>query len=272
MSHPLFERHRATILWGVPSYINRVVECAAGLGADFSHVRLVFVTGEALPEAARSALLEELHRAGAAHVAISISYGATEMQGGLVECVPGAGYHNPAPDQFLLEVVDIDTHKPLPDGEPGLVLLTHLKRRGTVLLRYALGDISALTRDRCAHCGAATERLTSLPRRADALVKIKGMLVNPDRVIEALEVELGARPFQVVVTRADPRAALSADLLSLRVSGEADATLAERLAAAVKQGVGVTPSSVDFVDADSLADPSASWKARKFVDQRQTDA
>ena len=261
------ERHRTTILWGVPSYINRVVERAAGLHADFSSVRLVFVTGEALPEASRSALLEALRRAGAARATISISYGATEMQGGLVECVPGAGYHNPAPDQFLLEVVDRDTQAPLPDGEPGLVLLTHLNRRGTVLLRYALGDISVRTRERCPHCGAATERLMSLPRRADALVKIKGMLVNPDLVIEALEAELGARPFQVLVASADPHAPLSADLLSLRVSGGADAALAGRLAAKVKQAVGVTPS-VDFVDAGALSDPSASWKAKKFVDQR----
>ena len=93
------------------------------------------------------------------------------------------------------------------------------------------------------------------------------MLVNPDLMIEALEAELGARPFQVVVVRADPHAPLSADLLSLRVSGEADAALAARLAAAVKKAVGVTPA-VEFVDAGALADPSASWKAQKFVDQR----
>jgi phenylacetate-coenzyme A ligase PaaK-like adenylate-forming protein len=263
------ERHRATVLWGVPSYIHRVVERAAELGADFSPVRLVFVTGEALSEAARGALLGALHRTGAARAAVSISYGSTEMQGGLVECAPGTGYHNPAPDQFLIEVVDRDTHAPLPDGEPGLVLLTHLARRGTVLLRYALGDISVLSRERCPHCGASTERLMSLPRRADALVKIKGMLVNPDLMIEALEAELGARPFQAAIGSADPHAPLSADVLSLRVSGKADAALAERLAAAVKRAVGVTPS-VEFVDAGALADPSASWKAQKLVDRRRT--
>ena len=49
---------------------------------------------------------------------ISISYGSTEMQGGMVECAPGAGYHNPAPDQFLVEVVDRETHEPLPDPTP----------------------------------------------------------------------------------------------------------------------------------------------------------
>jgi phenylacetate-coenzyme A ligase PaaK-like adenylate-forming protein len=264
----IVERHHATILWGVPSYMNRVIERAGELGADFSAVRLVFVTGEALPEPARNALLQALSRAGAAMAAISISYGATEMQGGMVECAAGSGYHNPAPDQFRIDVVDRDTHAPLPDGEPGLVLLTHLKRSGTVLLRYALGDISARTRERCPHCGSSTERLVLLPRRADALVKIKGMLVNPDLLFEAIEAELGARVSQLVITSADAAQPLSPDVLVLRVAGEQDAALAGRLATKIKNAAGVTPA-VEFVAAGELVDQSASWKTKKLLDLRQ---
>ena len=263
----IVERHRTTILWGVPSYMNRVIERAAELGADFCAVRLVFVTGEALPEAARVALAEALQRAGAVRAAISISYGATEMQGGMVECAAGAGYHNPVPDQVRIDVVDRDSHLPVPDGEPGLVVLTHLKRRGTVLLRYALGDISVRSRERCPHCGSSTERLLALPRRADALVKIKGMLVNPDVLIQALETELGGCTFQIVVSSAARGAAISADVLTVRVAGADDTGLAGRLAARVKEAIGVTPD-VTFVSADSLADPSASWKTKKLLDLR----
>ena len=263
----IVERHRATILWGVPSYMNRVVERAAEIGSDFSAVRLVFVTGEAFPEAAREALLQALSRAGAPRAAISISYGATEMQGGMVECVPGAGYHNPVPDQVRIDVVDRDTHAPLPDGQPGLVLLTHLKRRGTVLLRYALGDISARSRERCPHCGSSTERLVMLPRRADSLVKIKGMLVNPDIVLDTLERELAGRAFQVVISSAEPGTPLSADVLTLRLSGPREDPLAARVALKVKDAIGVTPR-VEFVAAETLVDQSASWKTKKLVDLR----
>lgn len=266
----IVERHRATILWGVPSYMNRVIERAGELGADFGAVRLVFVTGEALPEAARRTLLQALARAGATGATISISYGATEMQGGMVECAAGTGYHNAAPELFRIDVVDRDTHAPLPDGEAGLVLLTHLKRRGTVLLRYALGDISVRTRERCPHCGSSTERLVLLPRRADALVKIKGMLVNPDLLFEPLEAELGARAFQLVVASADPGTPLSPDVLTLRVAGEQDAALASRLATSVKDAVGVTPA-VAFVAAGDIIDQSVSWKAKKLVDLRQVN-
>ncbi len=263
----IVERHRATILWGVPSYMNRVIERATELGADFGAVRLVFVTGEAVPESARGALLHALSRAGAAQAQISISYGSTEMQGGMVECTAGTGYHNPAPDQFRIDIVDRETHATLPDGEAGLVLLTHLKRSGTVLLRYALGDISVRTRERCPHCGSATERLVMLPRRADALVKIKGMLVNPDLLFEALEAELGARAFQLVVSSAEPGQPLSPDVLELRVAGEPDVALGGRLATRIKDASGVTPA-VDFVAAGDIVDQSASWKTRKLVDLR----
>ncbi len=126
-------RTHATILLGVPSYVRRVVLRADELGADFSAVGKVFVTGEELSETARSDLVTYLRRPGAAAPVITDSYGSTEVQGGMPECRPGAGFHNPAPDQFYVEIVAAETHEPLPDGSEGLILLTHLKRRGTVL-------------------------------------------------------------------------------------------------------------------------------------------
>jgi phenylacetate-CoA ligase len=250
-------RTRATILWGVPSFVRRVVARAAETGADFSAVRLTLVTGEGLPDAAREELTAELRRFGQPDAWVSVSYGATEMQGGMVECAPGSGLHNPAPDQFHIEIVDPESYAPLPDGAPGLVLLTHLRRRGTVLLRYALGDVSVLSRGRCAHCGSWTERLVAMPRRADALLKIKGTLVNPDVLAQAAEAVLGAREFQFVVEQ---------DKFALRVAGgAADADLERKLAEAVKRASGVTPL-LEFV---APGDFVSSWKLKRVVDLRR---
>lgn len=251
----IVERSRATILWGVPSYVRRVLTRAEELGADFGSLRLAFVTGEGVSQAARTELTEAMRRRGRPDAWVSVSYGSTETQGGLVECAPGSGYHNPAPDQFFIEVVDPASHAPLPDGEAGLVLLTHLRRRGTVLVRYALGDLSTLTHERCPHCGAWTDRLVSTPRRADALLKIKGTLVNPALMVEAAEKLLGGREFQFVVT----------DELTLNVAGAESADLARCLAAAVKSEVGVTPK-VSFVA--QIAQAGDAWKLRRVVDQR----
>lgn len=259
------ERSRGTILWGVPSYIAHVVGRARELGADFSAVRLIFVTGEGLPESARTELVTSLTRVGA-QAAVHVSYGATEIQGGFVECAPGSGYHNPAPDQIHVDIVDPQSGTPLPDGSSGLVVISHLRRTGTVLLRYALGDISVRSRERCPHCGSWTDRFIAMPRRVDALVKIKGMLVNPTVLVEAIESRLGGRTFQAIVERRGSDE-LAGDTLVVRVADRSSPAGHDDLIAAVRAAIGVTPE-IQHVATDALVDPGEAWKMKKFVDRR----
>jgi phenylacetate-CoA ligase len=263
-------RARPTILWGVPSYIRRLVGRAAEMGARLSAVRLVFVTGEGFGEEARTDLIGRLKALGAPAPWVSVSYGATEMQGGMVECAHGSGYHNPAPDQFLFEAVDPATHAPLPYGSEGLILLTHLDRRGTVMLRYALGDVARLTRQRCPHCGALTERIVSQPRRIDDLVKIKGMLVNPQALVDAVLGEAALLDFQAVVDKENPNDPLSMDRLRLRIVPTAgvDAALDAKLAARVQRAIGVTPT-VERTAADDPLLVGRGWKTKPLLDLRK---
>lgn len=261
-------RVKATILWGVPSYVRRVLIRAAELGADFSTVRLAFVTGEAAPEGLRRDLVSRLEALGARAPFVSISYGATEMQGGMVECAPGSGYHNPVPDQYYVEIVDPDSLEPVADGTSGMVLLSHIRRRGTVLLRYALGDITQRTRETCPHCGANTDRLTETPHRADSLVKIRGMLVNPDLIAETLSAMAEVAEFQVVISRQDPADPLSMDRLTLRIALTAGRAVAADLATRIKQAVGVTPE-IELAERDDIFRPGDTLKSRRVVDLRQ---
>jgi phenylacetate-coenzyme A ligase PaaK-like adenylate-forming protein len=260
-------RSNATILWGVPSYIRRVVGRAQELGARLEKVRLVFVTGEGFGEEARADLIDRLKQLGAKDPRVSISYGATEMQGGMVECAHGAGYHNPAPDQFHFEAVDPETHIPVADGDEGLILLTHLDRRGTVMLRYSLGDVAKLTRARCSQCGALTERLISMPSRVDGLLKIKGRLVNPQTIIELLRSESALSEFQAVVDK-ESDAPSAMDRLRLRVVAKNDSGLAARIATQVRDAVGVTPI-IEFTTSDDPLLAGRGWKAKPIVDLRK---
>jgi phenylacetate-CoA ligase len=263
------ERSRATILWGVPTFIRKMTARAEELGAKLPEVRLVFVTGEGFGDAARKDLEDRLQRLGARAPFISVSYGATEMQGGMVECTPGAGNHNPAPDQFLFEAVDPQTHAPLPDGAKGLILLTHLDRRGTVMMRYALGDVARLTRARCPHCGALTERLLGMPRRVDGLLKIKGMLVNPQSLVDAVAAEADVLEFQATVAKETAGDPLSMDRLVLKIvpAAEAGPDLLQRLQRSVQKAIGVTPV-VERVAADDPLIAARGWKAKPILDLR----
>jgi phenylacetate-CoA ligase len=269
----LAARTRPTILWGVPSYIRRLIGRTEEMGVKLALVRLVFVTGEGFGEEARADMIARLKRLGASSPWISVSYGATEMQGGLVECAHGSGYHNPAPDQFLFEAVDPETHEPVADGDEGLILLTHLDRRGTVMLRYALGDVARLARGKCPRCGALTERIVSMPRRVDGLVKIKGMLVNPQALVDAVSGEPTLLDFLAVVEKENSAEPLSMDRLRLRIvaAAGAGAELEQSLAARVQRATGVTPQ-VERTNADDPLLAGRGWKVQPLIDLRKPRA
>ena len=156
-----------------------------------------------MPAALRAEIREQLARLGAASVDIRARYAFTEMQGGLVQCADDAAAQNVSPDLYYLEAVD-ETGRRVPDGETGMLAITHLHRRGTVLLRYLVGDIVALSPEPCPICGRAGERVVATPRRTGSLVKCRGMLVNTDVVIETLSAMPGIGQFQIVFMRDEP--------------------------------------------------------------------
>ena len=179
-------RFRPTVLWGVPSFVRRFVDEAGRQRTDFSDVRLVLTSGEPVPATLRTELRETLAGLGAAAVEFRARYAFTEMQGGLVQCAENAQVQNLAPDLYHLEVVDPATGRRLGDGDSGALAITHLHRRGTVLLRYLVGDIVTLARAPCPLCGRDGERVVATPRRTGSLVKCRGMLVNTDVILDTL--------------------------------------------------------------------------------------
>lgn len=76
---------------------------------------------------------------GAGDIFISNAFGFTEDQTAFQECSELGGCHTMLPEMLDVEVVDEQTGKRKPDGEPVLLTITHLDRQGTCLLRYFLG-------------------------------------------------------------------------------------------------------------------------------------
>ncbi|GIW09041.1 MAG: phenylacetate--CoA ligase [Dehalococcoidia bacterium] len=260
--------HRATLIWGIASFVRRLLLRARELGADFSSLRGVSVTGEAVSPALREELRRLLRELGSQEAVVLNRYGSTEM-GSMLECVPGSGWHNPSPDQFFYEVVDPERGTRLGNGEVGLLLATHLQRRGTVLLRYALGDLVALTEEVCPHCGRTSERVISQPVRTKELVKIKGTLVNLEALREALEGVPALEEYQIVVQKSDPADPFSLDELLLRLAAppEQQEAVAAAVSARTLALIHLRPR-VEFVPRDVLFDPAVNVKAQRILDRR----
>lgn len=264
----LVQTHRATVVMGVASYMRRVVMRAQELGADLSFVRIVFLGGESASRALRSDIRERLLSLGSIDPKVVSRYGSTEL-GYLPECREGSGWHNPTPDLLYLEVVD-EAGRRVPDGEPGLLCATHLDRRGTVLVRFLVGDVTTLSSATCPFCGRNGGRITSQPVRTQDLVKVRGMLINPEVIKEELQRIPALAEFQVVLTRQDPSDPLSMDELLVRVApahGVSAQALTRMVAERIKEAISVSPR-VELADARELYDPERSAKPVRLVDLR----
>ena len=264
----LIEVHRATVLWGVPSFLRRVLLRAIERGADFRDVRMCALSGESSTPAMREELRRCLRTLGARGTTVFDRYGSTEL-GAFAQCCEEGDYHNPAPEIQYHEVVDPETGRRLPDGERGALAVTYLDRRGTVLVRFVVGDVVGLTRQPCPVCGRNGDRVIGPVVRMKDLVKVKGMLLNPAVLLETLRSVPEIDEFQVVVRRADPSDPFSMDELVVRVAarGGDRQALAAMIAARTQEAVRVRPR-VEFAAATDIYDPATQTKAVRFADER----
>jgi phenylacetate-CoA ligase len=265
----LIERHRATILWGVPSYLRRVIIRAAERGADFRSVRMCALTGEATTPGMREDMRQRLKALGVEHPIMVNRYGSTEA-GAYVQCREEGDWHNPTPELLFHEIVD-DTGRRLPDGERGLLAFTHLDRRGTVLFRYVVGDIVSMTHETCPHCGRNGDRILGPAVRTKDLIKVKGMLLSPEKLQEAISQVAGVDEFQVVVGRQDPADPYSMDEMVVRAASKRSDTerLAAEIVSAAVTASGVRPR-IEFSPANEIYDHDRHAKAQRFVDRRRS--
>ena len=264
----LIEQHCATVLWGVPGYIRRLLITAQEIGADLSSVRTLMLTGEAVTPATATELADRLRSWGCIEPKIVNRYASTEAGTSMVECKPGTGLHDLSPDLVYLEAVDLATGKRVPDGQQGALAITHLARRGTVLLRYCVGDDVVLDHSVCPQCHRTSVRIVDGPSRSGALVKIKGMLVNLTAVGQVLASDRDIIEYQVRVTTENrggqviPGAGL---LLRVAPATTVDTTaLVTNITEAVRAVAFVTPS-IEITERDQIFDPDAEFKARRIV-------
>jgi phenylacetate-CoA ligase len=195
----LLQDFGAHVLGATPSYALNIAEVAEAMGVDLRALPLRLGVFGAEPwSAALRADLEA--RLGITAVDL---YGLSEIIGPGVACecsVARNGLHG-WEDHFLFEVIDPETLAPVPDGDPGELVITTLTKEALPMLRYRTRDITRLDRAPCA-CGRTHLRILRITGRNDDMLIIRGVNVFPSQIEAVLVGFPGVAPhYQLVLTR-----------------------------------------------------------------------
>lgn len=267
------QNYRPTVLMCTPSYalyLGHAME-DAGLSPRDSSIRIVVASGE--PGAcvpATKSRVEELWGAqmhdhfGCTEVAMPpLGYSCTYQvcrQNGPVET-------HIMEDAYVAEALDPDTYQPVPEGTPGILVVSNLYSEAQPILRYVMGDWITMTTTPCG-CGRTHKRAVGgLRGRNDKLIKIRGLMFFPAAIEDAIRSlpEVGDE-FRVVIDRVADMDQVHAKVEPGGEWTERDPReLAARVARALKGTLGVRVD-VEVVPAGSL--PRAEHKADRLSDTR----
>ena len=189
-----------TVIVGVPVFLRRLGQMLDG-NTDARRVRRLICIGEPLRDERMNPLplaqdLQRLFPNATAHSTYASSEGVTPF----CECEACCGGHLHM-DAAVLEIAD-EAGRPLPDGQPGEIVITPLGVRGMPLLRFRTGDISFMMSGPC-RCGRNSPRLGPVIGRRNQMMKINGTSLYPSAFFNALDKMPGISQSYVTVSSED---------------------------------------------------------------------
>lgn len=110
---------------------------------------------------------------------VYFQYGLAEIDTGIAgECCCQNGMH--LLDNYVYaEIINPETGEVLAPGCEGELVLSHLHREATPLLRYRTGDITSILTGKCP-CGRTSIRIAPIKRRATNSISYKGINIDQD--------------------------------------------------------------------------------------------
>lgn len=248
-----------------PSYAMYLAESAAKAGIDTSKLplRAGIFGAEPWTEEMRREIEKGLN------IKAYDIYGLTEIMGPGVayECSEQNGMHVNE-DHFIIEILDPETHKPVPDGEKGEIVFTCLTKEAFPLIRFRTKDIGTITHEKCT-CGRTFVRMSKPMGRIDDMLIIRGVNVFPSQ-IESVLLQMNLSPnYQLIVDRKgvldtlEVQVEITEGIFSDTI---ADISRLEReLSDKLKSTLGIAAKAT-FVAAGSIA--RSEGKAKRVVDRR----
>ena len=257
-----------TVIHIIPSYALHLSTVFQELGVDprrDTEVKIAFIGAEPHSEKMRQKI-EAFYGFKAFN-----SYGLSEMNGPGVafECPEQNGMHL-WEDNYILEIVDPDTLKPLPDGEEGEMVLTTLQREGMPIVRYRTKDLTRVIPGACP-CGRTHRRIERIKGRTDDMLILKGVNIFPIQIEKKLmDIPGVGQNFLIVLDREGYN-----DHMTVKVEVNREFFLGDlkqledlrrRIVEDLKSDILITPK-VDLVEPGSL--PKGEGKAVRVVDNRK---
>jgi len=197
--------------------------------------------------------------------------GMTELYGpgtGL-DCAYHTGIHYWA-DYYILEILDPETLKAVPEGETGEMVVTTLRKEAAPLIRYRTRDLTRLISGECP-CGSILPRHDRLLGRSDDMIIFRAVNIYPgqiDHVLSAID-EIGSE-FQIILDRKED----GKDYMTIKVERSEgvdksqDSDLSKRISTQIKKEILVS-GNIELVDYGSL--PRSERKSKRVFDNRDND-
>jgi phenylacetate-CoA ligase len=261
----LIRKLKPDVLIGIPTFLYHVLSQAVAEKSHWKNLRAIVLGGEKVSDGLRLKLRELALELGSPRVDVLATYGFTEAKMAWAECPvppgqPSAGYHL-YPDLGIVEIINPQTGKVVPPGQPGEIVFTPLAARGTAVLRYRTGDYldGGMTFEPCPHCHRALPRLVGNISRSSEiktinLDKIKGTLVDFNELEHVLDdaPHIGAWQVELRKVHDDP---LELDEIVLHVNktnGADDAQLRRELSERCHSRTDIHPNRILFHDVEEM--------------------
>jgi phenylacetate-CoA ligase len=120
-------------------------------------------------------------------------------------------------DTVVVEVVDVDSHLPLPEGVTGSLVATSLHRSYPPIIRYDLRDrFAVFGRQRC-ECGVSSLKLSQFQGRVDEMVKVRSTNVFPRAIGAVLADDLRSNGQYVCVVTSAGKGVVKRTEMTVRV-------------------------------------------------------
>jgi phenylacetate-CoA ligase len=253
---------RSTVFAAMPSYALHLANVAEAQGIDLtaSGIRKVLVSAEPLTDAKRG----KLERAWGARV--YNSFGMTE---GSMTAVERDGMDGMLAwsDLFYLEVIDPASGRPVPEGQPGALVMTPLwSNTVTPFLRGLSGDIVTLRRQPRTADPFSVFPLLKHALRTEGFFKVRGVNINHADLEDFLFAQAAITDFRAEAVSTEGLDALRL-LIEVRRGGD-PVVVAKGLEEAVKATFELTPEVEVLATGTLAAEFEKTVKAPRFLDKR----